>query len=343
MAALLKRLTMHWKLKIAAFALAVLLWVVLSADTVTTQWLPVPVEVEIGDPAIELAYGPVPEEVEVRFTGPGRELWELAINRPRLVLRVAEVNDETELYILTPQMVRVPRGLSASPQDVRPSSVRLGMTRLATREVPVVVPIGRGTSEGFALVDSLVVSPARVQVSGEADMVSEVSALSTRPLDLSAEDTVFLRRVPIDTGGLGDLRLGTTVVEVSGQVDRITERVLSDVTVATPLGAAAIPSRVELRLRGPQSLLRRVTPANLRVVAPLTGEVPSQGETVALRLEQVPAGIAAEATPARVRLVPLLGMPAAPTLPGPVSDTLPGESGGLAGASRPPPPGVDRP
>lgn len=326
MAAFLKKLTMHWQLKLAALALAVLLWVVLSADTVTTQWLPVPVQIEMQDPAYELAYGPVPGEVEVRFTGPGRELWELAINRPRLLLRVSEVNDDGELYILTPQMVQVPRGLSASPQDVRPSSVRMGFTRLATREVPVVVPISRGPPEGYILVDSLVTRPARVQVSGEADRVAQVSALSTQPLDLAREDTVFVRRMTLDTTGMGDLRLGTAAVEVSGQVDRVVERVISEVPVTTPPGAAAIPSRVNVRLRGPQSLLRRVTAANLRVAAQLNGEMPSAGATVNLRLEQVPTGLVGEATPARVRLVPLLGIPAAPTLPGPARDTVPGST-----------------
>ncbi|HEV2130267.1 MAG TPA: hypothetical protein VGR27_04165 [Longimicrobiaceae bacterium] len=322
MAPLLKWLTMHWQLKLAAFALAVLLWVVLSAETVTTQWLPVPVQIEMRDPAYELAYGPVPEEVEVRFTGPGRELWELAINRPRLLLRVPDVDDDDELYVLTPQMVQVPRGLSASPQDVRPSSVRIGFTRLATREVPVVVPIGRGTQEGYTLVDSLIVRPARVQVSGEADRVAQVSALTTQPLDLSREDTVFVRRVALDTSGVGDLRFGTLAVEVSGQVDRIVERVIPEVAVTGPPGAAALPSRVSVRLRGPQSQLRRISAANLRVVAPLNGEVPSTGTTVGLRLEQVPPGVSAEVTPARVRLVPLLGTPAAPTLPGAARDTL---------------------
>ncbi|MGI9181921.1 MAG: hypothetical protein ACR2H9_15630 [Longimicrobiaceae bacterium] len=343
MAALLKRLTMHWQLKLAAFTLAVLLWVVLSADTVTTQWLPVPVQVEMRDPTYEIAYGPLPEEVEVRFTGPGRELWELAINRPRLLLRVPEVNDDGELYLLTPQMVQVPRGLSASPQDVRPSSVRLGFTRLATREVPVVVPIGRGPREGYVLADSLVVRPARVTVSGESDRVAEVTALATRPLDLSREDTVFVRRLALDTTGVGDLRLGSLEVEVTGQVDRIVDRTVSEVIVVTPPGAAAIPSRVEVRLRGPQSLLRRVTPANLRVVAPSTGEVPSAGETVTLRLEQVPAGVVGEVAPARVRLVPLLGTPAAPTLPGPARDTVPEGVLGRVGAPPPSAPPAERP
>ncbi len=343
MAALLKKLTMHWQLKLAAFALAVLLWVVLSAETVTTQWLPVRVETELRDPAHELAFGPVPDEVEVRFTGPGRELWELAINRPRLLLRVNQVDDDSELYILTPQMVQVPRGLSSSPQDVRPSSVRLGFTRLATREVPVVVPIGRGPQQGYTLVDSLVVRPAGVQVSGDAERVNSVAAISTRPLDLGREDSVFVRRVTLDTTGVGDLRLSALEVEVWGQVDRITERVISGIVVAAPPGAAAIPARVDVRVRGPQSLLRRVSAATLRVTAPHQGEVPSQGETVALRLDQVPAGVAVEATPARVRLVPLLGTPAPPTLPAPARDTVPEPA--VSGSAVPPasPPVGERP
>lgn len=314
----LQKLTLNWQLKLAAFALAVLLWVVLSADQVTTQWLPVRVEAEIRDPAYEVAYGPVPNEVEVRFTGAGRELWELAINRPRLLLRVTEVDEDTELYILGPQMVQRPRGLSVTADDVRPSSVRMGFIRLNTRDVAITVPVGRGVQEGYVLLDSLIVRPAQVRVSGPAERVAQVTSVATRPLDLSREDTVFVRTVMLDTTGLGDLRLSALEVEVSGQVDRIGDRTVSGVVVSVPAGTAAIPARVDVRLRGPESVLRRVGPRELRVAANAgnAGAV-QRTTTVPLRLEQLPRGLTAELSPGQVRLVPLLGTPALPGAPGP--------------------------
>ncbi len=323
----LQILTMHWQLKLAAFGLAFLLWVVLSADQVTSRWLSVPIEVDLRDPRYDLVYGPIPEEVEVRFTGPGREILELAITGAHLVLPVADVDDDNEIFILDPRMVRVPRGLTISAQDVRPSSIRLGFAELASRDVPVIVQLSRGVREGYVLLDSLVVSPARLRITGPAELVAEVAAAPTQPLDLSREDSIFTRSVPIDTDPLRGLQVGRTEVQVSGHVDRLGERVLAAVNVISPAGTAALPPRVEVRLRGPVTLLQRLTAQNVRVVVPpnqLPAQLPSGGVTLPLQVEQLPPGVAVEVRPASVRVVPLLGTPAPPTAP-PPADTVPEE------------------
>ena len=41
----LRFLTDNWQLKLLALALAVLLWVVVSAEQVTSQWIPVPLRI----------------------------------------------------------------------------------------------------------------------------------------------------------------------------------------------------------------------------------------------------------------------------------------------------------
>lgn len=127
----LRRLAENWKLKGAALALAVLLWAVVTAEQGTTQWVSVPVRVVLHDTAYVRAEGPAPGEVSVRFTGSGREMWELVLQRPVLVLEVREVG-EGSAYLLNAGMVRVPEGLTTiRAQDVRPATVRL---RFARRE-----------------------------------------------------------------------------------------------------------------------------------------------------------------------------------------------------------------
>jgi uncharacterized membrane protein len=58
--------------------------------------------------------------VDVRFTGPGREILEAAISRPRVVLRIAEVNDESDIFLLDPQMVQAGYWTWAHPQPSLP-------------------------------------------------------------------------------------------------------------------------------------------------------------------------------------------------------------------------------
>jgi len=123
---LLARATAHWKLKLAALALAVLLWVVFSAEQVTTQWVNVPVEAVVRDPGYVLVGAPEPAVVRVRFRGPGRELWEVALRPPTLVLPVRDVG-AARSFLVEPSMVEVPERYRVVAADVRPAVVHLDL------------------------------------------------------------------------------------------------------------------------------------------------------------------------------------------------------------------------
>lgn len=118
-------LVRNWHLKLAALALAVMLWVVVSAEQTSSQWIPVPVDVVAGNPEQVGEPRPIPQEVSVRFSGPGREMWELVMRRPRLLLPVREVYIGERVYVVRPEMVRVPGGPSLEVRDVRPARVRV--------------------------------------------------------------------------------------------------------------------------------------------------------------------------------------------------------------------------
>lgn len=115
----------NWQLKLAALALAVMLWVVVSAEQTSSQWIPVPVEVVAGNPNRVGEPRATPAEVMVRFSGPGREMWELVMRRPRLLLPVREVYTGERVYVVRPDMVRIPGGPSLEVRDVRPARVRV--------------------------------------------------------------------------------------------------------------------------------------------------------------------------------------------------------------------------
>jgi hypothetical protein len=123
---LLRRAASHWKLKLAALALAVLLWVVFTAEQVTSQWIPVRVEAVVRDPAYVLTVPPDPARVRVRFRGPGRELWEVALRPPTLVLPVRDVGTARS-FLVEPSMVDLPDRFRVVATDVRPAVVRLDL------------------------------------------------------------------------------------------------------------------------------------------------------------------------------------------------------------------------
>ncbi|HEU0012846.1 MAG TPA: hypothetical protein VFQ45_04145 [Longimicrobium sp.] len=119
-------ITHNWRLKLAALALAVLIWVLASAQQTTRQWITARVEPVVRDPDFTLAGQPDPATVRVQFRGRGRDLWELAINRPIVVLRVDTVGGR-RAFVLENRMVRLPGGVSRAVvvEDIRPPVVRL--------------------------------------------------------------------------------------------------------------------------------------------------------------------------------------------------------------------------
>ncbi len=127
-----RRVLRNWQLKLAALALAVLLWVLVRAEQPTEQWMQVRVETQMLDPAYTLAAPPTPQVVQVRFAGKWREIGELALEKPVLVLHVRNVGRQ-RTFVLEPAMVRLPDGARGrvSALDVRP-----GLVRLALQPVP---------------------------------------------------------------------------------------------------------------------------------------------------------------------------------------------------------------
>ena len=308
---LARTLTYNWRLKLAALALAVLIWAVVSAEQVTSQWIPVRVDPVVRDPEFVVTAPAEPAVVSVQVTGPGRELWELAINRPTLVLSVRDVG-ERRAFGLDPSMVRLPQGLAVRVSDVRPSVVTLGLERLTSRMVPVRARIAGGSTQRYAIGEDLVILPAEVRVTGPAERLAALEALTTRSFDVVPDDSTFSHEVMLDTAALEGLSFARTRVRVSGTVDRRVDRTVGPIRVSAPDGLQAQPAEVTIRLSGPERALGRVFPGALRAVVAresLPPALPPAGADARPVVQGLPAGLTATVVPERVRVLPPGGAP----------------------------------
>lgn len=324
MRSLLALFTHNWKLKLAAFGLAVLLWTTVTADQIAVRWLEVPVEVELRDDEYRLLQGPTPNQVQVRISGPRREFWDLGINRPSLRLVLAAAQEGTQSYPLDPQQVQIPRRVARglTPVEVSPARVTLAFVRVADATVPVRLAMGDPLPDEYAFIDTPRVEPAMVLIRGPRERVAAVGAVQTRPVDFSREDGAFQRSVRIDTAGLAGLELSTREVTVTGRAERAVQLVITDVPIQSPSGVVVVPGAVDVQVWGAESVVRGLGSGSLRVVVPpetIGGEVGSDGRTVPLRIEGLPVGVRATAEPRVVRLLPAPEPPPIPeirTLPG---------------------------
>ena len=169
----LHALTYNWRLKLAALGLAVLVWAAVSAEQTTSQWIPIRIDPVVQDPEYVLTGAPDPAEVRVRFSGPGRDLWELALARPPLVLQLRDVGDR-RAFALDATMIRLPGGLDdVRVLDIRPAVVRVDLQRLASRVVPVRARLTARSAERYTVGGDLEVLPAEVRVTGPAEIRSD--------------------------------------------------------------------------------------------------------------------------------------------------------------------------
>jgi len=316
----LRGLAQNWRLKLAALALAVLLWAVVSAEQPASQWIPVRVDAVVEDPDYVLAGGADPAEVLVQFRGPGRELWRLALERPTLELRIRDVGSARS-FAVDPGMVTLRERLQVEARNVRPAVVRVPLQRLATRAVPVRVRIGERSLAHYVLSDTVRVGPSMVRLTGPEDELARIESVPTLSFEIVPDDndSTFTRVVGLDTTGLGALSLAPRQVRVSGSVDRREERVIP-APVWVPQGTAATPGRVEVRVLGSRRALVGLTPTTIRATIPrdsLPALIPPGGADAAIVIEGLPPGTRATAVPARVRVTPgpVPPPPAAPAPP----------------------------
>jgi YbbR domain-containing protein len=278
------------------------------------------VDAVVEDPDYVLAGGADPAEVLVQFTGPGRELWRLAVERPTLELRIRDVGNARS-FAVDPAMVTLRERLQVEARNVRPAVVRVPLQRLATRAVPVRVRIGERSLGRYVLSDTVRVGPSTVRLTGPEDDLARIESVPTISFEIVPDDndSTFAKMVPLDTTGLGGISLAPRQVRVSGSVDRREERVIP-APVWVPQGTAATPGRVEVRVLGSRRALVGLTPTAIRATVPraaLPARIPPGGAEAEVVVENLPPGTTATIVPARVRVMPgpVPPPPAAPPSP----------------------------
>lgn len=302
----LRRLAQNWQLKLLAVALAVLLWVVVSAEQITTAWLPVPLVVRNTDSDFRLESLDAPEEVEVRLSGSARDIFDLILRRPSFVLSLSDIQNPVETRFLEPRMLQLPPQMEVTPLDVRPASVRLEFTRIGIKRVPVRARLAGQLGPEWAVVDTLIGDPSFIDLSGPSDLLAPISEVYTTPIQLSGTDSIISRTVPIDTAGLAGIGLSADAISVSGRIDRVVDRVLANVPVEVSPGMRAEPARVNVTLRGPRSRVAAMSASSVRIIPDrVNQEAPTSpaGELVPLRVERLGTGVMAILSPDRTRLV----------------------------------------
>lgn len=214
-------LTRNWTLKLAALGLALLLWGVVKAEAPVRVTIPdVPVEVALRDGRWTVTAPPAPGAVSVVFSGPVRDLVKLAVERPRVVIPVDEVNDTTEIHLLQPRWVQLGQDLERTrAEDIRPSTVRLSFERITTRLLPVL-PVTQGEPPpGFRLDGPVRADPPAITVSGPSSRLAQLQMIRLPAVDISELTGPAAITVAVDTTQLYGLAVSPRQVTLTVSIE----------------------------------------------------------------------------------------------------------------------------
>jgi YbbR domain-containing protein len=203
---------------------------------------------------------------------------------------------------LSPGELKLAQKANVQAQDIEPRRVEVTLDAVSRRTVPVVSRVTIKPDTGFAVVGGLALSPSSVLVRGPDAVVARIESVTTVPLEISAVRGPIRRNVPIDTDGLGVAQVARRDVEVSAEIEAVSERALLNVPVAVRGDRSAWivdPPTVLVTLRGPAARVAQLSKDSVTVVAQPTAG--GRRETVRLSLV-TPPGIEATAQPDTVRI-----------------------------------------
>lgn len=191
--------TARLPLKLTAVFFALVLWLAVSAEEPTEEWVDVRVAL-VHDSSVTLVDSVPP--VQALVVGRGRDLLKLYSTLP-VLRRVIDADTATRITLsLRPGDVDLPSNVDARVRDVRPSAMSLRVRITESRRVPVRSAVEISADSGLRLVGPPNVEPESVEVRGSREAVRKLSAVYTERRQIEVHDTVSDVLVPVDTAGL---------------------------------------------------------------------------------------------------------------------------------------------
>jgi YbbR domain-containing protein len=178
-------------LKFTALLLALLVYLNVYTDRLTTMLVSFPLEYSELDDSLSLS-GPVPAVVQAELKGTGKQLIFMRVKEPRLKLSLAGARRGRLDRALAPSDLPLPTDGSITVENlVGPRVVTLDIDRKAHRDVRVVPRVIGQASAGYHWSGVAVPDPPRVRVTGPEQALLALDSLVLAPVHLEGKrDTV---------------------------------------------------------------------------------------------------------------------------------------------------------
>jgi YbbR domain-containing protein len=262
---LLRRIFIEdWSLKLLSFAIAIVLWLL-----VTGQNQPVTAHVNvqlnfIRPPSLEISNDP-PRTVDVMLTGSRNKLDDLTsldlvatvdISDQRAGERVLRLADKAQ--IILPQGIKI--------DGFQPSAVPIRLEEIVERQVGVEAKLEGKPADGFE-VYSVYPNKGSVAVRGPASRVNALQKVATESIWLAGhKETFTASNLALDVPD-PKVDLLEPMVNVNVEIgERRVEKTFSDIAVTTSQGGKVQPATTSVTLLGLASFLQSLKSEELKIV-----------------------------------------------------------------------------
>lgn len=269
-------LTRNWRLKLAAFALTVVLWALVREDPGSRgDRFTVAVRAQVGDLGWTLAGEPDPSTVEVRMRGSATDLIRVARQGTSLRIPLDSVARADTVVELRRDWVALEPGSGVVVEDISPATVRLRLERTGTALVPVKLQTLGELRGEMAFAAPVELDPQFVRVRGAQRRVRGLDSVPLLPLELKDVRQSGMYSVDVDTTGLGDLTVTPLSASVQVRLEPAVERDLGAVPVLVAPAQrssgdtiVSVPAAVSVRLAGARTPVDSTDPAAVRAIVP---------------------------------------------------------------------------
>ncbi len=286
-------------MKLLAFFLALAAWFAVGSEERTETTLQLALELT-NIPKQLMVTNEIPSQVEVRVQGPRSVIRELADDKRRLRIDLADGKPGTRTELISAGALNFPRGVVVS--RIRPNAITIDLDQALTRRLEVA-PVLKGSPPPGFEVGEVTLTPKETVVRGPKNDILQLKQIHTIPIDVSKLSSSVTREVELDFQNLPLTSLDSQPIVAKITIrPKLQTKTFPDIVVV-PYGASnplrLQPPKVTVTVRGPATnldLLRpeEITPRiNLKNLKPgnyeakIAVEVPAGLEVVAVSPEKI--------------------------------------------------------
>ncbi len=290
-------------LKSLSIAIALMLWLFVRAEEKAELVLRVPIRfVNVSEQLVLM--GEAVPQVQIVVDGPRTLVAQVDRAAAPYTVDLAEAGPGAFEVRIAPDRLPLPRGVEVS--RIIPSVIEAELRRTKRYRLPVQARLNGVLANGHE-VGGVEIEPSTVEIVTAEGELDTAETIRTEPISVQDRRSDWNGSVPLDLAGLNVKSVTSREVDVFLRVvPRMTERTLQGVAVEVrgPGGPySARPQVVNLKIMGPEALLRNISASSLSATIDLSGSL-QKATPLPVRVRLPDQVVLLEVTPPRVQVVP---------------------------------------